>query len=164
MAFALAMGGAARKASGDRVRCGPVSGFLNTIARSKAMTAVLQSSAVREWVAKSAEGKELGHIVVPVVIPPGEDAERFLARSDKHEGWNELGDILQALRAHDKRIEDALPEMLTIQLPPEGPPELELETAVAVGRPDRDRLEYAVVTGSRDQAEDTARAAVKEGR
>ncbi|MDE0161367.1 MAG: hypothetical protein OXL98_13630 [Acidimicrobiaceae bacterium] len=128
------------------------------------MTAVLQSSAVREWVAKSAEGKELGYIVVPVVIPPGEDAERFLARSDKHEGWNELGDILQALRAHDKRIEDALPEMLTIQLPPVGPPELELETAVAVGRPDRDRLEYAVVTGSRDQAEDTARAAVKEGR
>ena len=244
MAFALAMGGAARAASGDRVPLRSCIGFLNTIARSKAMTAVLQSEAVREWVAKQAgepapgyrlehldasssvarrdeakrrlaaadadaphgvlnvgifgegtdspslsavafleprkspidvvqavgramrraEGKALGYIVVPVVIPPGEDAERHLARSDKHEGWRELGDILQALRAHDKRIEDALPEMLTIQLPPEPQLDLVLRTAVAVGRPDKTKLEYAVVTGSRERAEDTARAAVNEAR
>ena len=244
MAFALVMGGAARASDGGRVLLRSCIGFLNTIARSKAMTSVLQSAAVREWVAKRAddaaseyrlehldasspvagrdeakrrlaaatseephgvlnvgifgegtdspslsavafleprkspidvvqavgramrraEGKALGYIVVPVVIPPGVDAERHLAISDKHEGWRELGDILQALRAHDKRIEDALPEMLTIQLPPEPPPQLELRTAVAVGRPDRTRLEYAVVTGSRDRAEDTARAAVREDR
>ena len=244
MAFALAMGGAARTASGDRVPLRSCIGFLNTIARSKAMTSVLQSEAVREWVAEQAgdpppgyrlehldasspvarrdeakrrlaaagddephgvlnvgifgegtdspslsavafleprkspidvvqavgramrraDGKTLGYIVVPVVIPPGVDAERHLAVSDKHEGWRELGDILQALRAHDKRIEDALPEMLTIHLPPEPQMDLELRTAIAVGRPDKTKLEYAVVTGSRERAEDTARAAVNDNR
>ncbi len=247
MAFALAMGGAARAASGGgggRVPLRSCIGFLNTIARSKAMTTVLQSESVREWVAKQAgdpapdyrlehldasspvarrdeakrrlaaadddnphgvlnvgifgegtdspslsavafleprkspidvvqavgramrraEGKALGYIVVPVVIPPGVDAERHLAVSDKHEGWRELGDILQALRAHDQRIEDALPEMLTIQLPPEPQSDLNLKTAVAIGRPDRTRLEYAVVTGSREHAEHIARIAVKDDR
>ena len=104
---------------------------------------------------------------MPVVIPPGVDAEHHLAVSDKHEGWRELGDILQALRAHDKRIEDALPEMLTIQLPPEEPPapDLVLRTVVAVGRQHRTSLEYAVVTcSSIDDAEDIARAAVAERR
>ncbi|MDE0669737.1 MAG: DEAD/DEAH box helicase family protein [bacterium] len=244
MAFALVMGGAARASDGGRVFLRSCIGFLNTIARSKAMTSVLQSAAVRAWVTKQthdrtsayrlehldasspvagrdeakrrlaaatseaphgvlnvgifgegtdspslsavafleprkspidvvqavgramrrAKGKDLGYIVVPVVIPPGVDAERHLAISDKHEGWKELGDILQALRAHDKRIEDALPQMLTIQLPPEPAPEREARTAVAVGRPDRTRLEYAVVNGSRDRAEDTARAAVRDDR
>ena len=113
---------------------------------------------------RRAQGKELGYIIVPVVIPPGVDAERHLAVSDKHEGWRELGDILQALRAHDQRIEDALPEVLTIQIPASQPPMLELKTVVAVGRPERKNLEYAVVTGSRDDAEDVARAAVKQER
>ena len=244
MAFALAMGGGAMAKDGNRVPIRSCIGFLNTIARSKAMTAVLQSDAVREWVARQAgspapdyelehldasssvakrdeakrrlaaagvdephgilnvgifgegtdspslsavafleprkspidvvqavgramrraQGKELGYIIVPVVIPPGEDAERHLAISDKHEGWRELGDILQALRAHDTRIEDALPEMLTIQIPPDQPPLLELRTVVAVGTPTRKNLQYAVVKGSRDDAEDVARASVKQDR
>ena len=113
---------------------------------------------------RRAQGKELGYIVVPVVIPPGVDAERHLAISDRHEGWRELGDILQALRAHDKRIEDALPKMLTIQLPPDQPPLLEMRTVVAVGRPGQRNLSYAVVKGSRDDAEDIARASVKRDR
>ncbi len=244
MAFALAMGGGALARDGSNVPLKSCIGFLNTIARSKTMTAVLQSDAVRNWIAEQtggsssgyglehldasspvakrdeakrrlavadtdephgilnvgifgegtdspslsavafleprrspidvvqavgramrrAQGKDLGYIVVPVVIPPGVDAERHLAISDKHEGWRELGDILQALRAHDKRIEDALPEVLTIQLPSEQPPLLELRTVVAVGRPEQKNLEYAVVVGSRDDAEDAARAAVKQGR
>ncbi len=244
MAFALAMGGAARTASGGRVPLRSCIGFLNTIARSQAMTSVLQSEAVRQWVAKQAgdpapnyrlehldasspvaardeakrrlaaaddgephgvlnvgifgegtdspslsavafleprkspidvvqavgramrraEGKQLGYIVVPVVIPAGVDAERHLAVSDKHEGWRELGDILQALRAHDKRIEDALPEMLTIQLPPEPQMELPVSTVVAIGRPDRKTLEYAVTTDVRERVEDMLRAAVSEDR
>ena len=244
MAFALAVGGGAKTASGERVALRSCIGFLNTINRSKAMTEVLQSEAVRNWVAKQAgtptpcyqlehldasspvaardeakrrladagadtphsvlnvgifgegtdapslsavafleprrspidvvqavgramrraEGKDLGYIVVPVVIPPGEDAERHLSISDKHEGWRELGDILQALRAHDKRIEDALPKMLTIQLPSEPQLELELRTVVAVGRSDKTNLEYAVVAGSREDAEDIARDAVKQRR
>ncbi len=244
LAFALAMGGGALAKDGTSVPLKSCIGFLNTIARSKTMTAVLQSDAVRDWIAEQtggfasgyglehldasssvakrdeakrrlavagadeprgilnvgifgegtdspslsavafleprkspidvvqavgramrrAQGKELGYIVVPVVIPPGVDAERHLAISDKHEGWRELGDILQALRAHDKRIEDALPEMLTIQLPSEQPPLLELRTVVAVGRPEAKNLEYGVVAGSRDDAEDVARAAVRQDR
>ena len=244
MAFALAMGGGALSSDGSSVPVKSCIGFLNTIARSKSMTAVLQSDAVRKWIAKQtggdapdyslehldasspvakrdeakrrlavagidephgilnvgifgegtdspslsavafleprkspidvvqavgramrrAQGKDLGYIVVPVVIPQGVDAERHLAISDKHEGWRELGDILQALRAHDKRIEDALPEVLTIQLPSEQSTPLVLRTVVAVGRPASKNLEYAVVTGSRDDAEDAARAAVKQDR
>ena len=53
---------------------------------------------------------------------------------------------------------------MTIQLPSEQPPLLELRTVVAVGRPEHKNLEYAVVTGSRDDAEDAARAAVKQDR
>ena len=244
MGFALAIGGAAKTASGQPVPLQSCIGFVNTIARSKAMTSVLQSQAVRDWVAKQAgqpapdyrlehldassavakrdeakrrlaqaspgephgvlnvgifgegtdspslsavafleprkspidvvqavgramrraEGKELGYIIVPVVIPPGVDAERHLAVSDKQEGWRELGDILQALRAHDTRIEEALSKILSIQLPAEPPQELPLKTGVAVGRRDAARLEFAVVTGSRYQAEDVARAAVREDR
>ena len=240
MAFALAMGGAARTPDGGRLPLRSCIGFLNTIARSETMASVLQSDAVRKWVAgqagepapvyrlehldastsaagrdeakrrlgdaddrcphgvlnvgifgegtdapslsavafleprkspidvvqavgramRRAEGKHMGYIVVPVVIPPGVDAERHLATSDKHEGWRELGDILQALRAHDKRIEDSLPEMLTVQVPSESQLDSMCRTAVAVGRPAKTRLEYAVVTGSRDTAEDIAREAV----
>ena len=54
--------------------------------------------------------------------------------------------------------------MLTIQLPSEQPALLELRTVVAVGRPDQRNLEYAVVKGSRDDAEDVARAAVRQDR
>ncbi|MCY4133853.1 MAG: DEAD/DEAH box helicase family protein [bacterium] len=244
MAFALAMGGGAVSKDGSYVPIKSCIGFLNTIARSKAMTDVLQSDAVKEWIAaevgesisdfklehldastpvagrdeakrhlakatsdnphavlnvgifgegtdspslsavafleprkssidvvqavgramRRAQGKDLGYIVVPVVIPPGVDAERHLATSDRHEGWRELGDILQALRAHDKRIEDSLPEMLTISLPSNQPPPLEMRTVVAVGRPSQRNLSYAVVKGSRDDAEDIARAAVKQDR
>ena len=244
MAFALAIGGGAMAGDGSRVPIKSCIGFLNTIARSGAMTDVLQSQAVKSWIdshtegtvpgyklehldasspvakrdeakrrlaiasadephgilnvgifgegtdspslsavafleprkspidvvqavgraMRRAQGKELGYIIVPVVIPPGVDAERHLAVSGKHEGWRELGDILQALRSHDRRIEDALPEVLTIQIPADQPPMLELKTVVAVGRPDRKNLEYAVVTGNRDDAEDVARAAVKQER
>ena len=245
MGFALAMGGAARTDTGERLPLRSCIGFLNTITRSKAMTGVLQSEAVRDWVAKQtgepveyrlehldasasvakrdeakrrlaaandsdphgvlnvgifgegtdspslsavafleprrspidvvqavgramrrAEGKAFGYIVVPLVIPSGVDAEQHLAVSDKHEGWQELGDILQALRAHDKRIEDALPEMLKIHLPPEEPAlfDTDTKTVVVVGRPDKQVLEYAVVTAPRDEAEDIAREAVKEDR
>ncbi|WP_419840576.1 DEAD/DEAH box helicase family protein [Candidatus Poriferisodalis sp.] len=244
MAFALALGGGATAGDGSCVPIRSCIGFLNTIARSRAMTDVLQSEAVKSWIAKRtpdvdaaytlehldasspvakrdeakrrlaaagaenphgilnvgifgegtdspslsavafleprkspidvvqavgramrrARDKDIGYIIVPVVIPPGVDAERHLAVSDKHEGWRELGDILQALRAHDKRIEDALPQLLTIQVPADQPRLLELKTAVAIGRRGQAKLEYAVVSGSRDDAEDLARAAVKQER
>ena len=62
-------------------------------------------------------GKETGYIICPIVIPPNVDPELWLSVSDKRE-WEELGQILLALRAHDQRIEDSLEEMLDLRLPP----------------------------------------------
>ena len=62
-------------------------------------------------------GKETGYIVCPIVIPPNVDPELWLSVSDKRE-WEELGQILLALRAHDQRIEDSLEKMLDLRLPP----------------------------------------------
>ena len=62
-------------------------------------------------------GKETGYIICPIVIPPNVDPELWLSVSDKRE-WEELGQILLALRAHDQRIEDSLEQMLDLRLPP----------------------------------------------
>ena len=61
--------------------------------------------------------KELGYIFVPIVIPPGQNAEHSLRHHDSDEGWKELGQILQALRAHDGRIEDELADLMDIYFP-----------------------------------------------
>ncbi len=54
-------------------------------------------------VMRRSEGKQLGYIVCPIVIPPNTDAERWLANSNSpDEGWPALGQILMALRAHDE--------------------------------------------------------------
>ena len=58
--------------------------------------------------------KQYGIILVPIVIPPGRDAEAWLESRPNSDGWKELGQILQALRAHDGRIEDRLSELLEI--------------------------------------------------
>ena len=241
MGFALAIGGAAH-AGGARLNLSSCIGFLNTIARSKAMTDVLQSDSVRNWVREQAgdpapfyrlehldasspitardeakrrlavgtadephgvlnvgifgegtdsptlsavafleprkspidvvqavgramrraEGKQLGYIVVPVVIPVGEDAERFLARSNKYEGWQELGAVLQALRSHDNRIEDSLADLLILRLPPAPETEHATKWVLSVGRPDRVRLAHAQVTGTLEQVLEVAESVVAE--
>ena len=242
MGFALAIGGAARAAGGNRLKLSSCIGFLNTIARSKAMTDVLQSESVRDWVREQAgdsapfyrlehldasspitardeakrrlavgtadephgvlnvgifgegtdsptlsavafleprkspidvvqavgramrraEGKQLGYIVVPVVIPVGEDAERFLARSNQYEGWQELGAVLQALRSHDSRIEDSLADLLILRLPPAPETEHARKWVLSVGRPDRTRLAHAQVTGTLEQVLEVAESVVAE--
>ena len=72
-------------------------------------------------VMRRAPGKELGYIVVPVVIPPGLNAETWLETCDGMEGWRELGQILNALRAHDGRIETRLADLMRCYLPAESP-------------------------------------------
>ena len=79
------------------------------------------------------EGKDYGYIIVPVVIPPDADPEEWLRTRAPDEGWNELGQILLAMRAHDDRIEDRLADLLELHLPPV--PE-KSSTAVAVTQPD----------------------------
>ena len=72
---------------------------------------------------RTAPGKKMGYIICPILIPPYADPEAWLSRSDMEEGWQELGQILLALRAHDERIENELGKLFSIYLPK--PPEVE---------------------------------------
>ena len=72
---------------------------------------------------RTAPGKKMGYIICPILIPPYAYPETWLSRSDMEEGWQELGQILLALRAHDERIENELGKLFSIYLPK--PPEVE---------------------------------------
>ena len=58
--------------------------------------------------------KKFGVILIPIEIPPGYDAEAWLESRPNLDGWKELGQILQALRAHDGRIEDRLADLMDL--------------------------------------------------
>ena len=88
---------------------------------------------------RTAPGKELGYIICPIYIPPNKDPESHLSVSAPEEGWQELGQILLALRAHDQRIEDNLAELLQLYLP--RPPETERTLVAIAAGPDR-RISY----------------------
>ena len=81
------------------------------------------------------DGKSMGYIICPIIIPPFVDAERWLKSSGPNDGWQELGQILLALRAHDSRIEDNLSDLLQLYLPPE--PETESTMVAIAGKNDR---------------------------
>ena len=57
--------------------------------------------------------KSMGYIIVPLAIPPGQNAEAWL-ESSAGDGFDELGEVLRALRAHDERIETGLEQRLHI--------------------------------------------------
>ena len=64
--------------------------------------------------------KKLGYIIVPIEIPRGRHAETWLeSTTAADEGWKELGQILNALRAHDDRIENRLADLMQFYLPQE---------------------------------------------
>ena len=67
---------------------------------------------------RTAPGKDYGYIICPIVIPPSADPEAWLKTSGPEDGWQELAQILLALRAHDSRIEDELAELMQLYLPP----------------------------------------------
>ncbi len=89
---------------------------------------------------RTSPGKEMGYIICPIVIPANADPEQWLSTSDKEEGWQELGQILLALRAHDQRIEDNLKELLHLHIP-KAPESLRTIVAVATGGEDK-RIQY----------------------
>ncbi|MCY4263565.1 MAG: DEAD/DEAH box helicase family protein [Gammaproteobacteria bacterium] len=93
---------------------------------------------------RTAPGKELGYIICPILFPPTADPERWLSNSDHSEGWQELGQILLALRAHDKRIEENLEDLLHLYIP--NPPPVE-HTLVAVAKGENMRITYGEITG-----------------
>lgn len=109
---------------------------------------------------RTAPNKAMGYIICPILIPPDADPESWLSTSDMEEGWQELGQILLALRAHDQRIEDELSDLLQIYLPSE--PE-QVKTIVAVANRDSSRIQYREHVGKPGDAE-KAVASVLEGK
>ena len=53
-------------------------------------------------VMRKAEGKRHGYVILPVVVPSGEDPESALDRND---AFGHVWQVLQALRAHDERFD-----------------------------------------------------------
>ncbi|MCY4007681.1 MAG: DEAD/DEAH box helicase family protein [Rhodobacteraceae bacterium] len=111
-------------------------------------------------VMRRAEDKELGYIICPILIPPNVDAETWLQNSGPEDGWQELGQILLALRAHDARIEDNLSDLMEMYLPPA--PLVDVATLIAFGGEDK-RTQYHGHVGKPGTAERDA-AKVLEGR
>ena len=109
---------------------------------------------------RTAPGKQTGYIICPIVIPPNVDPEQWLSVSDKEEGWQELGQILLALRAHDQRIEDNLVDLLHLYIPKPPPA---LHTIVAVATSEDKRIHYREHVGPPGDAQ-TAVERVLEGK
>ncbi|MCY4619108.1 MAG: DEAD/DEAH box helicase family protein [Chloroflexi bacterium] len=103
---------------------------------------------------RTSPGKQLGYIICPILISPNVDPETWLSTSGPEEGWQELGQILLALRAHDSRIEDNLSDLMELHVPTTP---ATVQTIVAVGDDDKKRVEYRQHTG----APGTAEAAVE---
>ena len=99
---------------------------------------------------RTSPNKELGYIICPILIPPAADPESWLSTSSMEEGWQELGQILMALRAHDQRIEDNLSDLLELYLPSE--PE-KVGTMVAVVNQSSSRIQYRKHEGRPGEAE-----------
>ena len=97
------------------------------------------------------EGKETGYIICPILIPPNADPESWLSSSNMEEGWQELGQILLALRAHDQRIEDNLQELLHLYIP-KVPESLRTIVAVATGGEEK-RIHYREHEGAPGEAQ-----------
>ena len=102
-------------------------------------------------VMRTAPGKERGYIICPIVIPPNADPEQWLSTSDKEEGWQELGQILLALRAHDQRIEDNLADLLQLYIPKPPPAS---RTIVAVATSEDKRIHYREHEGPSGEAQE----------
>ena len=99
---------------------------------------------------RTSEGKEMGYIICPIVIPASADPEQWLSTSNKEEGWQELGQILLALRAHDQRIEDNMAELLHLHIPK--PPEV-VRTLIAVASGEDKRIHYREHQGPPGEAQ-----------
>ena len=96
---------------------------------------------------RATPGKGIGYIVCPVLIPPDQDAETWLQISCPEDGWQELGQTLRALRAHDSRIEDNLVEQMILCLPPSPSPDTKVVTVVSVAGGETGRLSHRLHVG-----------------
>ncbi len=99
---------------------------------------------------RTAPGKDLGYIICPIVIPPDADPETWLSTSGMDEGWEELGQILLALRAHDDRIENRLADLLQLYIP--RPPQQVISIVGIASGEDR-RIQFREHQGKPGEAE-----------
>ena len=53
-------------------------------------------------VMRKAEGKRYGYVILPVVVPSGDDPEPAL---DGNNAYSHVWQVLQALRSHDERFD-----------------------------------------------------------
>ncbi len=107
-------------------------------------------------VMRRAPDKKMGYIICPIVIPPGTDAETWLRNSGPEDGWRELGQILVALRAHDRRIEDELSALMSL-ITPSAPPE-SVTTMVTLGQDAHQSQHYIHQGASGQVVNDVKRA------
>ena len=107
---------------------------------------------------RTAPDKSMGYIICPFVIPPNADAETWLSNSSPEEGWQELGQILLALRAHDQRIEENLAELLYLYLPkiPE-----KVHTFIGIGKGEDRRIQYWTHEGAAGDAQGAVEEVLK---
>ena len=107
---------------------------------------------------RTAPGKEIGYIICPIVFPPYADAESWLSNSSPEEGWQELGQILLALRAHDSRIEENLAGLLQFYVPkvPES-----VHTFIGIARGESKRIHYWVHEGAPGDAQEDVEKVLK---
>ncbi len=105
------------------------------------------------------KGKKLGYIIVPILIPPDQNAENWLANANEKDGWSELGQILRALRSHDGRIETELSKLMEIHVP--AAPE-RVSTMVGLARKG-DRIVYRCHFGAERELHEDMKAALKGG-
>ena len=107
---------------------------------------------------RTADDKKMGYIICPIVFPPNADAESWLSNSSPEEGWQELGQILLALRAHDKRIEENLSDLLQLYLPkvPE-----KVHTFIGIARGESNRIQYWLHEGAPGNAQDDVENVLK---
>ena len=106
---------------------------------------------------RATPGKGTGYIVCPVLIPPDQDAETWLQISCPEDGWQELGQTLRALRAHDSRIEDNLVEQMILCLPPSPSPDTKVVTVVSVASGETGRLSHRLHIGKPGDAAERRR-------
>ena len=112
-------------------------------------------------VMRRSEEKDTGYILCPIVIPPNVDAEQWLANTNNpDEGWQALGQILMALRAHDDRIEERLRDLMSVYLPLEPPEEEEVSTVVVLGS-DTGRTAFYLHEGKHGSAESAVESVVR---
>ena len=67
-------------------------------------------------VMRRAEGKRFGYIVLPIAIPAGVEPEEALNDNDR---YRVVWQVLQALRAHDERLDTAINQAALTGVPPE---------------------------------------------